>query len=369
MAFDADDVTHCDSLSGATIGAPALSVPPSLRPPPRRRGRLLLALSTAAGAAVLAGALLASAHYARGSSGLRTSDALEAPRVEGQTVSYSAGFAAHAGIRTMEVREAEFAPFISVNGKASFDPERVASIGANALGTVRRVAKYEGDSVKRGEVLAEIGSPLQARMDAAASLRKSSLPRGELGVSLLRSPLDGMVIERRIVTGQSVRGERVVFVVADLDRLTLEVSLDPAQARRLEVGDRVELRRDAAAGGPTSASANGRVFELAAASGPGARVLVRVAVDNHARSLRPGQAVTAKIFAGQERALVVPNRALAWIAGRPAVFVASGQNSASASAVTLGDCDGEQTEVRVGLASGQRIVSDGVPNLKEASFL
>lgn len=367
MAFDADDVTHCDSLSGASIGAAALSVPPSLRPPARRHRRLLLALSTLAAAAVLAGALVASAHYARDSD-LPTSDALETPRVEGRTVSYSAGFAAHAGIRTMEVREAAFAPIITASGKTTFDPERVASVGASALGTVRRVAKYEGDSVKRGEVLAEIGSPLQARMDAAASLRNSSLPRGQLGVSQLRSPLDGIVIERHIVTGQSVRGERVVFVVADLDRLTLEVSLDAVQARRLEVGDRVELLRDAGAGA-ASASANGRVFELAGASSPGSAVIVRVGVDNHTRSLRPGQAVTAKIFAGQERALLIPNRALAWIAGRPAVFVASGQNSASAAAVTLGDCDGEQTEVRVGLASGQRIVSDGVPNLKEASFL
>ena len=267
----------------------------------------------------------------------------------------------------MEVREAAFSPIISVSGKTAFDPERVAAIGASALGTVRRVAKYEGDSVKRGEVLAEIGSPLQARMDAAASLRKSELPRGQLGVSQLRSPLDGVVVERRIVTGQSVRGERVVFVVADLDRLTLDVSLDAAQARKLEVGDRVELLRDA--GAAPSASANGRVFELVSSNSPGSSVLVRVGVDNHARSLRPGQAVTAKIFAARSRALVIPNRALAMIAGHPAVFVTSGQNAASASAVTLGECDGEQTEVRLGLASGQRIVSDGVPNLKEASFL
>jgi membrane fusion protein, heavy metal efflux system len=363
MTFDADDLTHCDSLSGATIGTPALSVPPSLRPP-RRRSRLRYALSAAGGAAVLAGALVAFARHS-------PSDALspEALHVEGQTVSYSAGFAARAGIRTMEIREAAFAPIISVTGKTTFDPERVASVGASALGTIRRVAKYEGETVKRGEVLAEIGSPLQARMDAAASLRARALPRGQLGVALLRSPLDGMVVERRVVTGQSVRGERVAFIVADLDRLSLEVSVEEAQARTLKVGDRVELSRDAASGSSGSATTNGRVFQVLSSSSPGSRALVRVGVDNRARGLRPGQAVTARIFAGQARAIVIPNRALAWIAGHPSVFVESGHNSASASQVTLGDCDGEQTEVRVGLASGQRIVSDGVTNLKEASFL
>jgi len=363
MTFDADDLTHCDSLSGATIGTPALSVPPSLRPA-RRRSQSRWALFAAGVAAVLAGALGAYAHYL-------SPDALvpEALHVEGRTVSYTAGFAARAGIRTLEIREAAFAPVISVTGKTSFDSEHVAFVGASTLGTVRRVAKYEGDAVKRGEVLAEIGSPLQARMDAAASLRAREMPRGELGVSQLRSPLDGTVVERRIVTGQSVRGERVAFVVADLDRLSVDLAVEEARARTLRVGDRVELLRNDAAGPAVTASANGRVFQVLASGAAGPRALVRVAVDNRGRTLRSGQAVTARIFAGMAPAIVIPNRALAWIAGRPSVFVENGHNSASASAVTLGECDGEQTEVRLGLASGQRIVSDGVTNLKEASFL
>ncbi|MEI9948020.1 MAG: hypothetical protein WDO74_03325 [Pseudomonadota bacterium] len=80
--------------------------------------------------------------------------------------------------------------------------------------------------------------------------------------------------------------------------------------------------------------------------------------------------MTARIFASNGgRALLIPNRALTWIGGQPAVFVTAGANTASAAAVTLGGCDGERTEVRLGLASGQRIVSEGVPALKQASFL
>ncbi|MEI9948021.1 MAG: hypothetical protein WDO74_03330 [Pseudomonadota bacterium] len=45
-----------------------------------------------------------------------------------------------------------------------------------------------------------------------------------------------------------MRGERVVFVVANLDRLSVSLSLDEAQARGLMVGDRVELSREASAG-------------------------------------------------------------------------------------------------------------------------
>jgi cobalt-zinc-cadmium efflux system membrane fusion protein len=362
MTADADDV-HCDSLSGAAMGTEALTVPPSLPPAARRAGHERK-VGYFVGGLALSAALVVSLGHAPDAP---PPDALH---VEGQTLSYSASFAARAGIRTVEVREAAFSPVISVVGKTTFDPERMAAVGASALGTVRRVAKYEGDTVKRGEVLAEIGSPLSARMEAAASLRTSEVPQGTLGVSLVRSPLEGTVIERRIVTGQSVRGERVVFVVANLDRLLVDVAVDQVQARVLRVGDRVELLRDGSSRASDVAVSGSIAWVGALGASDAPPVGVHVGVDNRARSLRLGQAVTARIFASSgARAVVIPNRAVAWIAGQPTVFVSDGHNSVSAAAVTLGGNNGDQTEVQVGLAPGQHIVSDGVRTLKDESFL
>lgn len=359
MTADADDV-HCDSLSGAAMGTEALTMPPSLPPLARRAGHERK-VGYFIGGLALSAALVVSLGHAP------EAPPTDALHVEGQTLSYSASFAARAGIRTVEVKEAAFSPVISVAGKTTFDPQHMAAVGASALGTVRRVAKYEGDTVKRGEVLAEIGSPLSARMEAAASLRASEVPQGTLGVSLVRSPLEGTVIERRIVTGQSVRGERVVFVVANLDRLSVDVAVDQVQARVLRVGDRVELVRD---GASDSAAAGSIAWVGALGASDAPPVAVRVGVDNRARSLRLGQLVTARIFASSgARAVVIPNRAVAWIAGQPTVFVSDGHNSVSAAVVTLGGNNGDQTEVQVGLAPGQHIVSDGVRTLKDESFL
>jgi cobalt-zinc-cadmium efflux system membrane fusion protein len=217
-----------------------------------------------------------------------------AQHVQGRTDNYSAAFAAEAGKRTLGVRQLPFSPVVSAIGKVSFEPEQLAAIGANALGIVRRVAKYEGDSVKRGEVLAEIGSPAEAGREAAGALRAQQLPQRILGVSLLRSPLDGTIVERRVVTGQSVRGERVVFVVANLDRLSLTLSIDEAQARRLLVGDRVELAREAS----TDVLGSGSVtaVEAMASADRGSKLQVNIGVDNRARHLRAGQAVSARIY-------------------------------------------------------------------------
>ena len=94
--MSADDV-HCDSLAGAELGSPALSVPPSLRP---RRGsaRLLRAGWALTGLLVASAALLA--HVGRDPDQQRP-DAL---RVAGRTLIYSEGFASRAGIRTIEVK-------------------------------------------------------------------------------------------------------------------------------------------------------------------------------------------------------------------------------------------------------------------------
>ncbi|MEP7050634.1 MAG: efflux RND transporter periplasmic adaptor subunit [Pseudomonadota bacterium] len=361
MTADADD-RHCDSLTGAAMGTEALTIPPSLSPVAPSVGSERW-VAFCLGALALAGALIAGARHGSASPNpARDADSLH---VAGQTVSYSAGYAARAGIRTVEVKEAEFSAVVSGVGKTRFEPGQVATINAGALGTVLRVAKYEGDPVKRGEVLAEIASPLSARLEAAR-LRDGHTPPARLGVAAVRSPLEGIVIERRIMLGQSVRGERVVFVVANLARLLVDVPLDRAQARTLRVGDRVELSR----GELPAAEVTGSIAAFDASTSPGSELFVRVGVDNRSRSLRLGEAVSVRMFSSAgARALLIPTRAVAWIGDHPAVFLSTGNNSARAAAVTLGGSNGEQTEVQVGLAPGQRIVSEGARILKDESLL
>jgi len=357
MRAESDDV-HCDSLAGAELGAAALSVAPSLHP---RRSAQKRVLAMGTGALLMAGAALALHLESR-----PESDRPDALEVQGRTLKFSERFAARAGIHTIEVKETAFAPVVDAAGKVALDPSSVARVEANALGLVRKVSKYEGDSVKPGDELAEIGSAGLARLQAESFVRAHAgalEDTRELGVSVVRSPIEGTVIERSVVTGQAVKGERVLFVVADLDRLELELHVDVRELRAIALGDRVELSRDT-----SGAVAQGKVLEIAPPSS--AQVAVHVGVDNRARHLRPGQTVTAKIFATSgARALLIPNRAVAWIAGRPAVFVESGHNAVSAAQVTLGGVSGDQTEVSVGLAAGQRIVSDGVGALKDESFL
>ena len=118
MTADADD-RHCDSLAGAAMGTDALTNPPSLPPVARRVGFERMAGFFVGGLA-LAGALVAGFRHEGPSSTTPDGDG-DSLHVAGQTVSYSAGYAMRAGIRTIEVKEAAFSPVISGSGKTSFD--------------------------------------------------------------------------------------------------------------------------------------------------------------------------------------------------------------------------------------------------------
>ncbi len=85
---------HCDSLAGAALGAPALSVPPSLRPPSERRAAKLVSW-------LVAGAVLGAVGFGVAQRGVPNSVSPEALHVDGRSVSYSAAFAAQAGIRVL----------------------------------------------------------------------------------------------------------------------------------------------------------------------------------------------------------------------------------------------------------------------------
>ena len=189
----------------------------------------------------------------------------DVPRVEGERIAFSDTFAKRIGLETAEVRLGPLTPVISVVGTVALDPEHLAAVGTRLRGLVRSMHKFEGDDVKKGELLAEIDSAelgeaqasvrmLGAQRDAAKmnaereqqllerqlstareaevamaelkkydALQKAAQQRvralsgqsGEgnpaLGRYSLRSPIDGTIIDRGISTGQSVEADLVAF--------------------------------------------------------------------------------------------------------------------------------------------------------------
>jgi membrane fusion protein, heavy metal efflux system len=342
----------------------------------------------------------------------------DVPFLDGKWIRYSADYAKRAGIEFAPVERSTLAPVVSVTGTVTFDPEKVAAVGARISGRVRQIFKLEGEPVKAGDILAEIESAelghaqaalLAAKAHAAAATtnekrekelaqaRISSNREAELaaataasaradlaaaeqrvralggtangtpGILRLATPISGKVIERHVSRGQSVEATYTAFRVADLSSVWVQLAVFERQLTAIHQGDAVDIypQGDGEHKVHGNVSYVGDVIDLETRTAP-----VRVEVDHPELPIRPGQSVLAKIHtsAPVAIALVVSREAVTSVDGKPTVFVAHDALSVEPRAVTLGGQDGDRVEVLAGLHEGERVVIKGVFALKSEIF-
>ena len=369
-------------------------------------------------AIVLASALVGGWLARGGSSEKPPAIVHDVPWLDGKWIRYSETFAERSKIAFGPVEQGALSPLVAVTGTVSFDPERVAAIGARIPGRIRRVYKLPGDAVRHGEAIADLESAdlgeaqamlvaaraheeaaranderqqqlLEARIAAArdaeaarATARAAhaevvaaeqrirafgGAAEGEIGILTLRSPIEGKVVELGVSRGQSVEPSHTAARVADLRRVWIELAVFERELGRVAVGDEVEIspQTDQQTVVQGKVAHVGDVIDLDTRSAP-----VRVVVDNVAQALRPGQSVLAKIHVKNavSEALLLPREAVVSIDGRTTVFVAHDATSVEPRVVELGASDGARVEIRSGIEAGERVATKGVFALKSEVF-
>jgi cobalt-zinc-cadmium efflux system membrane fusion protein len=360
-------------------------------------------------------------YWSRSKSGVSAETKLpgrDVPYLDGKWIRYSADYAKRAQVEFTPVQRSNLAPVVSVTGTVTFDPEKVAAVGARIAGRVRQIFKLEGDPVKAGDVLAENASAelgqaqaalVAARAHAAAATanekrekelaeaRISSNREAEVaaanavsaradlqaaeqrvralggvadgvpGILRLSTPIAGKVIERHVSRGQSVEATHTAFRVADLSSLWVQLAVFERQLPAIHQGDTVDLfpQGDGDRKVTGNVSYVGDVIDLETRTAP-----VRVEVEHPEIPLRPGQSVLAKIHTSAPVAtsIVVPRGAVTSVDGKPTVFVAHDALSVEPRAVQLGGQDGDHVEVLSGLEENDRVVTSGVFALKSEIF-
>lgn len=164
-------------------------------------------------------------------------------------------------------------------------------------------------NLKRAE--ANEASARAAVVQARATLQSDET---NLAKASIRSPIDGVVLARKVEPGQTVAASfqaPVLFTLAeDLARMELQVDVDEADVGQVEVGQKATFTVDAWPG---------RLYDAVITRvGYGSQVkegvvsyLTVLEVDNDDLSLRPGMTGTAEITTLRRAdALLVPNAAL-----------------------------------------------------------
>jgi len=316
------------------------------------------------------------------------------------------------GIATLAVGSNDSARSGSLPARVLVPNAQMRVIAAPVGGMVEMLAVAPGMSVRRGQALAHLASPqaLELQRDAAQSASQSGLLQqslkrdeqlfaegliaesrlqatraaaaqasalaaerrqvmalagvtaGKLGGPLvLTAPIDGVVLEQGAQLGQRVEAASLVYRIARLSPLWLEIQAPADLAAGLREGMPVTLPTVGASG---KLIAIGRAVDAASQT-----VILRAEVVQGADLLRPGQVVEVGIpgapggGAGQR----LPAGALVRHEGRTLVFVQTASNEQGTSFVArpvqvIGQ--GGDSVVVDAVKAGEKVAVKGVSGLK-----
>ncbi len=316
---------------------------------------------------------------------------------------------ADAGIEVTRPTVGGVAGAIELPATIEGDPQGVQVVAATIGGRLVSLTRNLGQSIGRGQTLAIIESreaaSLNAEVEAAgarSALARSNLRREqrlfaervspeqdlvaartaatEAGIALrlarqqlsatgggggalnriaVRSPIAGQVIARSATLGQQIAADSELFRVANLAKVSVTMSLVPADAGRVKPGARVEV---------TSAGRrqDGRVTFVSPILDETTRLVPVIAtIDNAAGTWRVGENVGVSVLlpASGDRSVAVPSAAVQMIGDKPHIFVRTASGF-KATPVTLGRTNGGAVTVTAGLTGDKRIASTNAFTLK-----
>lgn len=253
----------------------------------------------------------------------------------------------------------------SVSATGTLNPVRVVSVGTQVSGTVKKLYVDFNDQVKQGQVMLELDTDLmqakllqsqasltsataklklaqakaermrdlfkqqyisrqeldEAEADLAANKALAEQVKGQvqsdtinLGNTIIRSPVSGIVINRAVDEGQTVAASfqtpTLITIAQDLSQMQINASFSEADLGRLKVGQTASFRVDAFPG----ESYQGTVRQIRLNPTTQSNVVtydVIINVANPDLKLLPGMTAYVDIALDERRdALLAPNAAL-----------------------------------------------------------
>ncbi|MDB5686272.1 MAG: efflux transporter periplasmic adaptor subunit [Rhizorhabdus sp.] len=328
------------------------------------------------------------------------------------TIELTADQIAAAGISLIQPVSSRNGAAIEAPALLESDPEATRIVATPLGGRIVKLTRNLGDAVARGETLALLESReaaiLQADVERARTrlklarsvqdrdeklyargfrpLREVEITRaaaeeadvslrlarqqlsasgargGSLNRIVITSPIAGRVVSRSVILGQTYATEATgaeLFRIANLDRLSVALSLSPDDAARVRPGAMLEVTAG-------QRHQQARIGFVSPILDPGTRLVRVIAdLDNRSGEWRAGEPVQARIrVAGVEgRALMIPAVAVQTVENRQIVFART-RTGFRTVPIVLGRREGAMVAVTRGLSGGERIAAANSFTLK-----
>jgi HlyD family secretion protein len=223
---------------------------------------------------------------------------------------------------TLSVRQAEVNKARIALDEALRNLERKRSLiaqgflSAAELDNAQSAADTAREQLQLVQANAGVANAQVANAQALAGQRRAALnqARIELERTVIRSPVDGVVISRNVDVGQTVAASfqaPVLFSIArDLRRMEVNVAVDEADVGRVQTGQKMRFTVDAFPGERFMA----QVTQIRKAPQSNNNVVtysVMATLDNPDLKLLPGMTASARILTEERKdVLILPNEAL-----------------------------------------------------------
>ena len=265
-------------------------------------------------------------------------------------------------------------------------------------GSLTSLPFYEGDSIKKGDILLHIDDKLlRAQFDKAEAtlaqaqqdlkrlqkLRKKKLVAEDevnrartalnvaeaeqrllatrLGYTSLASPINGIVSERLAEPGDVAPRHSHLLTLIDTDTLITEVAVSGLLLPVLSVGDTVDVQIDAL----PHKTHQGSILRIHPTLNASTRNgIVEVILDPAPAGARPGQFCRVKLLSRTTERKLIPFSAIRQDSEGSYVYSVNDKNKTARSRITTGLRFTDRIEVLSGLEAGQRIITKGFLGLK-----
>lgn len=197
-----------------------------------------------------------------------------------------------------------------VNARSEFEDAEAAYLNADAA----KIASTASVNSARASLTAAEATLRQATAQIAAAKANLSKTERNLGYCVINSPVDGVIIDRRVSIGQTVNSSMSapsLFLIAkDLRKMQVWVSVNEADIGQIKVGQKATFTVDAFPGQVFKGEVH-KVRLNATMSQNVVTYVVEITTDNSSMTLLPYLTANVKfILEERENVLAVPNAAL-----------------------------------------------------------
>ncbi len=306
-----------------------------------------------------------------------------------------------AGIKLAKLTPQEIQTEIEVPAEVVLNPRSFYRLTTRVPGRVEELLAYEGDRVKKGQVVARLFSlnyleslgELRLSLERLKRAESLNSPEKETAENIyksareklrllglteekidqiqkseawsshyeLTSPADGLVIKRYIFPGDQVDTGAVLLEIASFNRVWVEGSVPERDLGWLKPGMEATVRSNFYPGEEII----GKVTFIDPALDSSTRtVRVRVEVANFHERLKPGMYVELALRVEKKIILAVPEEAVVEIEGQKTIFLPEGPGVFVPRAIRTGPAVKGWLPVISGLSEGEEYVASGAFMLK-----